>query len=672
MSIQRALAALGLALVITAAGCTPQRPSFAGDGAVRARDGGAQPDAAAWFDCIPGQTRCFGDTHQLCVASGEFTDVQNDDCAARMQVCVPALNGCAVCSPGALRCSDDDGAIETCRADGSGYDRTTECDVPNGEVCRGAQCRSLCNDVDVFGSNVGCEYYAVDLDNAALGANDNAAAQQYAVVVSNPDPRFSARVRVEWNTAPPGADPHPVMVASALIPPMDLEIFRLPPREVDCSMPGTYNTGTGTCLSSQAYRVTSTAPVVAFQFNPLENVFVFSNDASLLVPTNSLSGDYMVMGWPQTLASSPPETVLNPGDPTDLRGFVTVVGTQAGTHVRVTPRADVLPGGPIARRTQAGNPIDVVLGPFDVLNLETDGFEADLTGSVVLADRPVAVFSGSECSDVPPWFDLNDRRCCCDHLESQQFPRGTQGQSFFAPHMPSRTAAVNAAGGTVARVPNEPEFFRVLAVTPGPTHVRTTIPSVVADPASALLEFDLAQGEVRTLSSPRDFELTATAPVSFASFQASQENTGIPLNLPGGDGSFVPIPPVEQWRNNYVFLTPNSYAFDFVAITAPVGAHVELDGDTLPTIDCEQARSDGCVVTVMHNCPASTHTVYRCQLSYPNILPDLPYPMNIAPGRQRDGVHTVTASEPVEVIVSGFDLRVSYGYPAGTQLRTLF
>jgi hypothetical protein len=400
-------------------------------------------------------------------------------------------------------------------------------------------------------------------------------------------------------------------------------------------------------------------------------VQVFSNDASLLIPTNSLGSEYTVMSWPQTLASGPPQIVLNPSNPADLRGFLTVVGVSESTRVRVVPRADVHPGGPLEARSPAGTPIEVTLGPFDVLNLETDGFLADFTGSLVSADRPVAVFSGSECSDVPAWRDLNDRRCCCDHLEAQQFPRETLGRHYFAVHTPRRTPVVRAAGAMVAQVENEPEFFRVMAAMPGVTHVRTTLPSVLDDVASPPLEFDLMQGEVRTLRAYRHFEVTASAPVSVANFMSSQLNTGIPLNYPGGDGSFVPMPPSEQWRQQYVFLTPDKYAFDFVMIVAPVGVRPFLDDDELPTTDCEVERADGCVETRTHTCPPAEYLVYSCQLSYPLIDPDLPYPLNVRPGRQRDGVHVVRASEPVGVIVSGFDLRVSYGYPAGTQLRPL-
>jgi hypothetical protein len=48
----------------------------------------------------------------------------------------------------------------------------------------------------------------------------------------------------------------------------------------------------------------------------------------------------------------------------------------------------------------------------------------------------------------------------------------------------------------------------------------------------------------------------------------SQGTTGIPFTLPGGDPALIMVPPVEQWRSDYVFLTPNKYAFDFVQIVA--------------------------------------------------------------------------------------------------------
>ena len=105
---------------------------------------------------------------------------------------------------------------------------------------------------------------------------------------------------------------------------------------------------------------------------------VFSNDASLLKPVEALTYSpgtmgqaYVVVGWPQTIASTDdPNTNFNPTDPTDLRAFLTLVGTRLDTRVRVTTRTKVIAGGPVSE-TPSGGVIEAMLEPFEVLNLET-------------------------------------------------------------------------------------------------------------------------------------------------------------------------------------------------------------------------------------------------------------------------------------------------------------
>ena len=47
-------------------------------------------------------------------------------------------------------------------------------------------CVDACNDAAASRSYIACEYWAVDLDNAVVADQGAAAAQQYAVVLSNP------------------------------------------------------------------------------------------------------------------------------------------------------------------------------------------------------------------------------------------------------------------------------------------------------------------------------------------------------------------------------------------------------------------------------------------------------------------------------------------------------
>ncbi len=669
---------LSLALLMVACG-SPNREI---DGGVTAdvptgSDAPSTPDGS-WITCQVGQQRCFENTHQTCRAAGELTTVVNEDCAEQGLVCVPD-RWCVLCRPGDTRCTENSLSVEVCAPDGRSWQPMRDCDTSMGEACRGGRCVRLCTDDSVINTNIGCEYYGVDLDNIVETGGRSAASQQYAIVVSNPDPVLTTRVEIHRNNAPPGMPPVLERVATAVIPPRDLEVFELPAREVDCSTVAGLNDGSGTCLSSRAYRVTSTFPVIAYQFNPLENVGVFSNDASLLVPTNSLDGNYRVISWPQQWSRTDnPDT--NGGD--EIRSFMTIVGTQPNTRVEVNATADVIPGGPLRMTQAAGSPFAVTLGPFDVLNLETGEFLADFTGSSITADRPVAVFAGTECSDVPFWRTSAERQAACDHIEEQLFPASTVGQRYVASRTAPRTRAVTNAGAMVAQV-NEPEWFRVMNPGSSPVHVETTLPVDVSNPGGPTLAFDLDEGEFRDIRALADFIIRGNNRVSVAQFMGSQNTTGIPLTLPGGDPSLVIVPPVEQWRSEYVFLTPNKYAFDFVQIVARPSARVFLGDGVNETpvadfADCTVSRSDGCIETARHMCPAPVYVTYRCQLSFPRIDSST-MPPTILPGRQGDGVHTVRAEpanagdppETVMVLVSGFDRYVSYAYAGGTNLTPI-
>lgn len=622
---------------------------------------------AATPACGTGDVRCSGALLERCNDARTGWDVV-EDCGGEGLVCATSLLACAPCQPNQLGC--DGQTVVRCSENGQIATSIQTCDTSAGIACRGGGCDDLCQTAKQKKSNVGCEYWAVDLDNAMIDATSNAAAQQFAIVVSNPQPDVAAHVVIEQDDGTPGGAHAPKTMATATIAPLELQVFKLGPREVDGSPDGEFDTGTGTALTRHAYRVASQVPVVAYQFNPLENVNVFSNDASLLKPVEALTytpgtmdAAYVVAGWPQTIAATDdPDTNFNPSAPIDLRAFLTIVGTRSGTHVRVTSAVRVIPGGPVAE-TPAGGVIETTLDPFDVLNLETGGFNADFTGSLVEADQPIVVFSGSEASDAPYFQKLSNRFCCADHLEDQLDPIRTAGKSFVLSHTPSRTKAIAAAGAKVGVVP-EPEYFRVVAVTEAGADVTTTLPP----PDDS---FHLAgRGAYRDLTTTRDAVLRSAQPVIVADVQASQEAAGIHRGLPGGDPSLVILPPTEQYRPDYVFLTPDKYSFDFIDVIAPPDATVLLDQQKLDSSRCEIADGDG-LTADERGSPTPPWVVYRCQLSFPTIDPTKDAPDNLQPGYQNDGVHRIAADRDVGVIVFGFDSYVSYGYAAGTRLETL-
>jgi hypothetical protein len=619
--------------------------------------------------CTLGAARCNGDHVETCVGDPVAQAWQpTDDCSAIGLVCAAALAACTACNPGVLDCMGQSAVV--CDPAGQ-WQAMQTCDSSNGYACRAGTCLELCNQASIEQSNVGCEYWGVDLDNAVVpptgsDPSDNAAAQQYAIVVSNVQDDVPAQVEVEEDDSMPGDSTHATrVIATAAVAPRNLQVFKLGPREVDGSADGTFNTGTGTALTRHAYKVTSDFPIVAYQFNPLDNVNVFSNDASQLLPFSGLNSGigraYVVPGWPQTIAlTSDPNTDFG----LELRAFVAIVATRPDTHVHIQSAARVIPGGPYPSGIAQGAAADATLQPFEVLNLETGDFNADFTGTLIDADEPIAVFPGSECSDAPPFLTLSNRSCCCDHLEHQTAPVRTIGKSYVLAKMPNRTTAVIAAGGNIGEI-QETEFYRVVAAESGTTHVTTTLPF----PWNA---FDLdGEGAAQTIPSKSDFMLDATQPAMVLQVQASQDAGGVPrsLGLPGGDPSTLFQSPREQWRSDYIMLTPDKYVFDYLVVVAPSDSHVYVDGLLLDTTDSDVTPADG-RTAAERGSPNPPFLTYRYQLSYP-IIDSTQDPPLVGPGKQNDGVHHVQADEPVEVIAYGFDLRVSYAYTGGTQLAVL-
>jgi hypothetical protein len=492
-----------------------------------------------------------------------------------------------------------------------------ECDAsgePTGPViedcspdtCSAGACVDPCSPEALARSYSGCVFYAVDLPQwgqPLMGFASIAADQQFAVAVAN-QWDVPMIVVVEQDDAGPGEPPDVVEVAVVTVAPNDLAEIPLPQREVSgYGGPGTA-TPNRSMLTALAYRVSTSHPATVYQFNPQNNPGAFSNDASLLMPVNALDESYVVLGWPGMGGVVVPVFGL-----CDNRSYLTVVGTRAGTRVRVVPSTPVMAGDGVAE-TAAGDEIVVTLGEFETLNLEGADYgvygETDFTGTRIEADGPVAVWSGVECITI-------GTGCCCDHLEEQLFPRSSLGAEYVAVRTQPRGA--------------EPDYFRVLALDDG-TSVTTSLPR----PDDS---FVLSTGEMRQFTAHADFTLTASAAVVLGQFLAGQDDSG------GiGDPSFILVPPLAQHRSRYIFLVPSGYANNYLLLSVPAGIDVSLDGAAAARCSRADAGSVG----------GAAYEAVRCPVS--------------------PGTHTVEAPEPFGLVVEGWGAGpVSYGYTGGMDLE---
>ena len=290
--------------------------------------------------------------------------------------------------------------------------------------------------------------------------------------------------------------------------------------------------------------------------------YSFTNDSSLLLPSTALTENYRISGYPGETATGPDGGTLP-----DMGTYIAITGITAGTHVTV----HVGPGGDIladalgrVSRTGANGVLTLTLDSGDVAELVTDvGDNWDLSGSLITADQPIQVISGSPCEQIP------ETAPACDHLEQTVFPAETLGKQYFV-NLPSGPAGTsvghvvrfygNVDGTTLAYAPSMP---------PG-------CPATL-DAGQVAQCGDTASGSVVE----SDFEVTGSNEFGVGTFML-----GGSIVDPGpggglGNPSQSMIASVEQYRTKYVFLAPDDYPVNLIDVIAPAGAQMVLDGKTV-------------------------------------------------------------------------------------------
>lgn len=494
------------------------------------------------------------------------------DCFDFDEVCTN--QGCLPCAPGQNTCQGND--VYTCDDNGEPGELVEECDSGAGEVCSEGSCANACSVADDTPSNIGCEFWAVDLPNTR--GLDDASKEPWGVVLANAG-QTPADVIIERNIAGLGEPDNLVVLEQTNVPPGLLKTVQLPRAEITGWTPATMEPPgpTGTAKTNNAFRITATAPIVVYQFNTFTNDF--SNDASLLLPTSGLGNIHRVIGYS---TANPIDLIPIAGIPD--RSSVAVIGTQDGTSVTIRPgtttKSDMI-SIPIG---QPGVPIELQLNQWEIINISSDGIPGDMTGTVVESDKPVAVFSsgeraiapsyaGDDFPTPPNWDPQNGDLCCTDHIEEQVFPATSLGAAFVITHSPERSN-----GGWV-----EPDILRFMAVAE-PATVTTNL----APPHDS---FTLQPGEMHEAWSQGDTIVESTTPIMVAQILVSQTYTVAYI----GDPALTYFPTVEQYRERYVFLTPPTWTQNYFVLSTPyefggdgpsVG-NFTLDGGALP-VECTQ------------------------------------------------------------------------------------
>ncbi|MBL0212374.1 MAG: IgGFc-binding protein [Myxococcales bacterium] len=536
-------------------------------------------------ECNEGTHRCNSSTYEVCAFG---TWVTQEECPV---ACNETL-GCVLCSPGNNVCQD--GNVHSCTPAGQVGPETMACTGSN--ICQGGACVDACMDAAMKRSYTGCEYWAADLDNAVevvgtpsgiFGCSLAAAGSvQRTLSVCTMGGTLAGLCDPPGNTCPSGfsCQSTSVCVLDAQHSPYAIVVSNPQARAVDVTVTaGSGQTFTksiaagqvlalqpqqngvpdasldGTALEHKAYKVVSTLPVVAYQFNPLDNANVFSNDASLLVPRAAFDIEYYAMSFATSNRRMPA-----PGNH-NYHGYLSVVAWQDNTQVEITPTATVEASATQAT-IAAGTPTTFTLNAFDVLTLQAIA-GGDLTGSKIKsvnATTTFGVFGGHEAMGfgemMAPDATHTAGPCCADHIEEMMFPTSTWGKTFAIARSQSRGA-------------NEPDMLRIMAQKPG-TMITFNPPVPGATCAN------LGPGQSCQVKIAVDTSLQSNEPILVGHYLESAiwQDPLFGNAIGEGDPSMAIAVPAEQYRTDYTVLVPAAYAKNFLTISAPSNGAVLVDG----------------------------------------------------------------------------------------------
>ncbi|WP_181197558.1 IgGFc-binding protein [Enhygromyxa salina] len=595
-----------------------------GDGDPGDGDGDGDPG-----ECVDGEEQCKEDGHEICEGGqwqpdpcpeGTFCDEVSDACEPcacvpgeqggctdmdNIETCTEDCSGYApepcdpgicvegecvnlICAPDQSACVDGD-SYHVCNGEGTMWGEDMDC--PPGDSCLNGSCVSACDLAEATKSNVGCEFWAVDMSN--LPPRDT---YTYSVVVSNPSFDTPTDVTI-WDKR----NGNETMLIDDQVAPREAKVFNLSGSHngymsyYNGQDAGFLGNGVG---QGKAFRIETSLPVLATQFNPIGGASGFTTDASLLLPTHTLGQDYIHLGWNR-----------GHGDGSSMN----VIATEDDTTITITPKVNTGAGQNGLPAMTAGVPTEVVINRYDYIQIGVD--DQNLTGSRISADKPVALFGGHSCANVP-----TESVGACDHVEEQLFPLETWGTNYVAARNPPRG--------------NETMRWRIVAAEDNTT--------INFDPAVSIgAQTVLNAGELVEFDELQDFYISADDPILVAGYMRGGSSAG-----GQGDPYMVQMVAVEQYKQDYVFLVDSSYTNDFAKLVRPAGTEV--------TVECLGVVPDNRWTSIGAS-------------GYDYAVID----MNPGEAMCSSGTNEASASDGFGIIVSGQASYASYGYPGGLALEQI-
>ena len=283
--------------------------------------------------------------------------------------------------------------------------------------------------------------------------------------------------------------------------------------------------------------------MLVYANNPVSAYFLnrqqFTTDMTYLLDVAALGKNYKILNWQYSLQSIQ----------------MSFTAMEDGTTVRVTPSTVLQPAV-----GTAGSPFEVQINKGQSY-IYTSSSGRDMTGTSITSDKPIAVFAGAQCTNIPSSAGY------CDHIFTQLPPVEYWAKEYVIP----KTSNTGSAGNLV----------RILSASDGN--------EVFIDGVSVK---KLDSNQFHEIEVAGDMLVTASKPVLVGQFlKGSTATTGGRL----GDPAFTYLPGISQGLSAYVFNAPlNLVAYQEnyvnVAIISSSVSSLKLNG---AAVDVSQFRTLG-------------------------------------------------------------------------------
>lgn len=499
---------------------------------------------------------------------------------------------------------------------------------PAGQGCEpGGTCVDACAAAEANGSTIGCEFYAVQ-PSAITQSRGACYAAALANTWSTPiglqveydgqmlDATQFARIptgsgaSLTYEPLPNGQlDPGKIAVLFLAQAPGAMPACPSPVAIAkDTSVPGSG--------LSKAFRIQATAPVVAYDIFPYGGAPSFVASATLLIPTPAWGTNYIAA---DAYEQEPLFSGINASP------FMQIVGTEDNTQVTILPRVDIV-GGPGVSIATKGQPATYLVNRGQVLQFLQN---EELAGSPISSDKPIGVWGGSGCMNIP----TSKYACDCGH--QQILPVKALGSEYVAARYRDRMAGNNEA-----------VLWTITGAVDGT--------NLTYDPAAPVgAPTTLLGGQIARFSSKDSFTVKsqdADHPFALAGHMSGW------TNLPGsnqGDPEYVITIPPAQYLNHYLFLTDSTYK-------------------TSHLVFVRQKTKDGMFKPVSLDCLGEVTNWQPIGASGQYEYAGVDLVKDGAPqGACDNGVHTADSDAPFGLTVWGWDFAVSYAYPAGMSTQPI-